>query len=276
MESLQELIFRARFIMADAPERLKIFDLVNGRRNTEEIAKFLKRHVNNVRRDLTLLSDAGLIQALLEDGKPVKKDGFPVYDKVPLARTIPSRYFIAPSRLPVKADIEAVTNVKKSRKPSRIPLPLTIPNEEEVLQIAKNGEDQIYEFKRQGTDIPKITKEIAAMLNTNQGGIIFYGIEDDGSIEGSDLTAQQLDQPIQNSIRSTISPSVNVKIKSVQVMGSTVIIILVPPWNRRDVYVHVQNEKVYIRKGTNVFAAKQDELKKLHSGIIVDDIRDGG
>ncbi len=268
MESLQELIFRARFIMADAPERLKIFDVVNGRRNTEEIAKLLKRHINNVRRDLTLLSDAGLIQTLLEDGKPVKKNGFPIYDKVPLARTIPSRYFIAPSRLPVKTDIEAVSNVRKSRKTSRIPSPLTIPNEEEILQIAKNGEDQIYEFKRQGTDIPKITKEIAAMLNTTQGGIIFYGIEDDGSIEGSDLTAQQLDQPIQNSVRSTIFPSATVKVKSIQVMGSTVVLILVPPWNRKDVYLH--NEKVYIRRGTNVFAAKQDELRKLHSGTAVD------
>lgn len=267
MESLQELIFRARFIMADAPERLKIFEAVNGRRNTEEIAKLLNRHINNVRRDLTHLSDAGLIQALVEDGKQVKKGSFPVYDKVPLARTIPIRYFTVPSRLPVKADIAAVSKARKSRTISRISEPLPAPNEEEVLQIAKNGEDQLYEFKRQGTDIQKMTKEIAAMLNTNQGGIIFYGIEDDGSIEGSDLNAQQLDQPIQNSVRSTIFPSANIKIKSVQVMGSTVVLILVPPWNRKDVYVH--NEKVYVRRGTNVFAARQDELRKLHSGVVV-------
>ncbi len=40
-----------------------------------------------------------------------------------------------------------------------------------------------------------------------------------------------------------------------------------PPWNRWDVYQF--DEKVLIRKGTNAFAAKPEELRKLHRGEFV-------
>ena len=93
MINLQELILRGRFIMADAPERLKVFEYVNGKHNAEDISKLTKRHVNNIRRDLVKLTDAELIQPCLENGSPLKKDEFLVYEKVPLARTVPLRYF---------------------------------------------------------------------------------------------------------------------------------------------------------------------------------------
>lgn len=251
--------------MADAPSRLTVFDKVNGRLSTEDIAKLTKRHVNSVRRDLTLLADAGLIEPVLEKGNPIKKNGYPVYDKVPLARTIPLRYFSTPASLKraVEEDLALLSTSKKSAN-SRIPKPLVFPTENETLQIAKAGEDQLYEFKGQGTEMQKITREIAAMLNTHQGGIIFYGIDDSGTIEGSDLSLQKFDQSLQNSVRNAISPSATVKPRMLKVLGSSVIAVLVPPWNKKNVYQH--NEKVLIRKGTNVFAAKPDELRQLHTG----------
>jgi hypothetical protein len=268
MDSLQELIFRGRFVMANAPERLKVFECVNGRRNTDEIARILKRHVNSVRRDLTILADAGLIQPVIEKGEEIKKNNFPVFEKIPLARAIPLRYFSTPTKLPgtVETGIMA-TGISRKNVVNRVPKSLIFPTEQEILQIAKNGEDQIYEFKRQGTDVQKLTKEVAAMLNTHQGGIIFYGIEDDGTIEGSDVELQKLDQPLQNSIRNAISPSATIKLKAIEVLGNKVIVIIVPPWNKKNIYQF--NEKVYIRKGTNVFAAKPDELRDLHSGKYV-------
>ncbi len=264
MDSLQELISRGRFILADAPERLKTFETVNGRRNTAEIAEIVKRHINSIRRDLTLLSDAGLIQPLIENGQQIKKNGFPIFEKVPLARTIPVRYFSTPNRLPTKSNEARVPFTNSRKGQTRIPKPLTIPTEEEILQIANAGEDQFYEFKGQGTDTQKLTREIAAMLNTYQGGIVFYGIDDAGTIEGSEISQQKFDQPLQNSVRNAISPSATIEIRTVKVLGSNVIVIRVPPWNRKDIYQY--NEKVLIRKGTNVFAAKPDELRQLHSG----------
>lgn len=268
MESLQELIFRARFVMANAPGRLEVFDSVNGKRTTIDIAKLVKRHVNNVRRDLTLLADAGLIQPVLEKGASVKRNRFPVYEKVPLARTIPLRYFSTPAKLASNVEISR-SSLNTSRKNSnvRAPKPLAFPTEDEILQLAKSGEDQLHEFKGQGTEMQKITREIAAMLNTYHGGIILYGVDDSGTIEGSDFPLQKFDQSLQNSVRNAISPSATIKLKSIQVLGHNIIAILVPPWNKKNVYQY--NEKVLIRRGTNAFAAKPDELRELHSGKYV-------
>lgn len=130
--------------------------------------------------------------------------------------------------------------------------------------MCRSGEDQTVEFKAAGTEVRKITKEIAAMLHTRLGGIILYGVDDDGTIHGSDMTRQRLDQPLQNSIKNSIAPAAVVGLKSVSVLGAEVVVVIVPPWNRRDVYQF--DEKVYLRKGTNVFAAKPEELRKLHRG----------
>ena len=263
MINLQEMILRGRFIMAEAPERLKVFERVNSKRTAEDIAKLTKRHVNSVRRDLTKLADVGLIQPCIKDGAPVKQNGFLVYEKVQLARAVPLHYFNSPARLPraPKGLVESVA--ESSPRKQHKPKPLAVPTQQEILDIARNGESQIHEFKGQGTEARKITKEIAAMLHTRQGGIIFYGIDDDGNIEGSDIPVQKLDQPLQNSIKNSISPAATVRLNTVSVLGNSIIVIIVPPWNKTDVYQF--DEKILIRKGTNVFAAKPEEVKKLHS-----------
>ncbi len=269
MADLQELILRGRFIMSDTQERLKVFENVNGKRNTPEIAKPTKRHANSVRRDLNILADSGLIQPHIEKGEPSKKNGFPIYEKVPLARTIPIHYFSNPSQLPKARIYDPASSKTPSRQQNKSKKlqSLAIPSETEILDIAKSGESQIHEFKSQGTEARKITREIAAMLNTRQGGIIFYGIDDDGNIEGSDINQQKLDQPLQNSIRNSISPAATVRLHTVQVIGSRIIAIIVPSWNKKDIYQF--DEKILLRKGTNVFAAKPEEVRKLHSGIYI-------
>jgi predicted HTH transcriptional regulator len=105
-----------------------------------------------------------------------------------------------------------------------------------LLDICKNGEDQVFEFKGRGIVPNKIAREIGAMLNTRQGGIIFYGVEDDGTIQGSDVPRQKLDQAVQNSVKSNISPAAVVKLHTIKVLGHDLIAILVPPWNRKDAY----------------------------------------
>ena len=264
--NLQEVIVRGRFIFSKSPEKLKVFEVINGKRNTREIAEQLDRHVNAVRRDLRLIEDIGLIQQVLTDGEPLRKDGLPVYEKIPIAGTIPIRYFREPTRLPKSPRIIPVPSQNRSRKAKVQPV-LQIPTEQQILDIARHGEDQIYEFKSQGTDIKKITNEIGAFLNTRQGGMILYGIDDNGNIEGTDISRQDFDQPMQNSIKNTIDPPATVRLTSVDVMGSEVIVIIVPPWNLKDVY-HTGG-KVLIRRGTNAFTAKAEEAKRLYNGEII-------
>lgn len=211
------------------------------------------------------MRDAGLIQNSV-DGNSQRKQtsAHPVYEKVPLARTVPARYFLGTAL--VRKEVAAkVQKRPHQRHDHRRPLP--VPSEQEILDICKNGEDQIYEFKASRTDVRKLTREICAMLNTKSGGIVFYGIDDDGTITGTDISRQALDQPLQNSIKNSISPAATIVLKTVPVMGTEVILIIVPPWNRHDVFQF--DEKVLIRKGTNVFAARPEELKRLHQRIPV-------
>jgi hypothetical protein len=262
---LQELITRGRFIFAGAPDRLTLFQLVDGRQNTSQLAKRTRRHVNNVRRDLNKMRDAGLILAKLDrGGVEVQSSGFPVYEKVPLARTIPAYYFRGmPITKRRASDVETAAGARSSDRRKSLP----VPTEQEILDICKDGEDQLYEFKTAGTDARKLAREVCAMLNTKSGGLVFYGVDDNGTITGTDVSRQRLDQPLQNSIKNSISPAATVTLRSVSVMGTGVLVIIVPPWNRRDVYQF--DERVLIRKGTNVFAVRPEELKKLHQGKYV-------
>jgi len=262
---LQELVTRGRFILSAADERLQVFSLINGKRSAREIAKTVKRAETNVLRDLLKMRDVGLVGVRTDsEGKPVKKHGSVIYQKEPLARQIPLAYFKGPIKPPSSI---AMRPSPKTTGTTRRPKILRVPTETEILDICRSGEDQIYEFKGAGVDASKLAKEIVAFLNTRQGGIILYGVQDDGTIIGTDLKAQVLDQRVQNAVRHSVKPAAHVQIKGVRVMGSEVVLIIAPPWNRQDVY-HCDG-RVYIRKGTNVFAITPEESKKLHKGAYV-------
>lgn len=267
MTTLQELITRGRFVMADAPARLRVFEAVDGRCTARDIALATGRHENNVRRDLATLRDAGLIQPKLhEDGGPVLREGLLIYEQVPLARTISTKYFQSTAKRPERVEVRSSESRRRASATNGVQ-ELALPDENEILSIANHGEDQLYEFKAPGTDVSKVIREIGAMLNTSRGGLLLYGIEDDGTIAGAGVSRQDFDQPLQNSIKNSIAPAAVIKLHSVSVMGSDVLVIIVPPWNRSDIYQ--TGERILIRKGTNVFAARPEEVKKLHRGEAV-------
>jgi len=220
------------------------------------------RHINNIHRDLRQLRDIGLIQERTKDGAIQKKDGFTLYEKTPLARAVAISYFTGPRKVN-KTKLPPPPRKDKGKRPR----PLPLPSDKEILDMCKKGEGQTLEFKSAGTDVRKISKEIAAMLNTREGGIILYGVDDDGNIQGSDVSRQRFDQPLQNSVKSSIGPAATISLKAVTVIGYELLVIIVPPWNRKDVY-HF-DDRVLIRKGTNTFAAKPEESRKLHDGQYV-------
>lgn len=261
---LQELIARGRFMFSRAPARLRVFSLVNGRRSAKGIAVESKRRLTNTLRDLQALREVALIELRRDpDGNSLKKDGSLVYEKSSLARHIPVNYFQGPVR------IETSPRSRPSKKSKALAKakPVRMPTEQEVLDICSRGEDQIYEFKGQGVDATKLAKEVGAFLNTRSGGMILYGVDDGGRLVGSDLTRQRLDQPLQNAVRHSISPTAHIDLRSVTVMGTEILVIIVPPWNRKNVYFY--DGRPYVRKGTNAFPAKPDEITKLHRGEYV-------
>ncbi len=90
----------------------------------------------------------------------VTKDGFTLYEKSPLARTIPISYFTGANKAALRPRAAVGTAAQKSNKVKR-PQVLALPTETEILDMCKRGEDQTLEFKAAGTEVRKITKEIA-------------------------------------------------------------------------------------------------------------------
>lgn len=263
---IQELISRGRLLFQGAPKRFEAFELVNGKTIAKDIAKKTGRSLSSILHDLQKMKDMDIIRPRIDrEQRVVMKQGSPVFEKVPLLRHVSMKYFEDPIKAKKKFGKQARTVQKK--KKNRQLQAISIPTKTEILEICKTGEDQLYEFKGAGAKTENLAREVGAFANTRRGGIIFYGVDDDGTISGSDKHRQKLDQSLQNSVRNTISPSLTVSIKEKDLLGYRVVLIIVPPWNRKDVYHY--NDKVLIRKGTNVFAAKPEESKKLHKGICV-------
>ena len=263
---LQELISRGRMLFSGAEKRLRVYELVNGKRTAKDIARATRRSHSSVSQDLQKMRDLGLIQTKSNnEGVGIKKEGGLIAEKVPLLRHVPQSYFSDPVKAKKRMPKPSQKTVRRQNRNTT--QSLRIPKEAEILDICRNGEDQLYEFKSAGVEMNKIAREVAAFANTRNGGIVFYGVDDDGTISGSDMHRQKIDQSLQNSLRNTVSPALTVRIAEKEVMGYVVILILVPQWNCKDVYQH--NGRVLIRRGTNVFSAKPEELKILHVGQYV-------
>jgi len=256
---LQELVARARILFQGAPKRVLVFELVNGKRPAKDIARQSGRSLSTTLADLQKMKDMELLRYRRDsDGKPLRKSDSIVYEKDPLLKHLSKNYFEEPTRLPKsrkkKPNLRGALSVRSIKTPT----------EQEILDICSGGEDQIYEFKCAATDIRTISKEVCAFANTKMGGIIFYGIQNDGSIENADMKRQVFDQRLQNSIRNTVSPALSAKIIEKDVLGHKIFLVIVSPWNRKDVYQY--EGRVYLRHGTNVFAAKPEEVRQLYDG----------
>jgi Schlafen, AlbA_2 len=260
---LQELVARARLLFEGAEKRRRVFELINGKRSAKEIARMSGKKLSGTLHDLQKMRDMELItQRLDANGSIVKRDNSIVYERAPLLKHLSSSYFKEPERLVRKKP------QGESRRPkTRVMSAVSTPSIKETLDICNSGEDQLYEFKAAGTSADKLAKEICAFANTKMGGIIFYGVEDDGSIAGSDMTKQRFDQMLQNSIKHNVTATPAIKLVSQDILGYNIILIIVPPWNKGAVH-HFQ-DGVYIRRGTNVFKTKADETRKLHDGEYV-------
>ena len=117
--------------------------------------------MSNVGRDLQRMRDMDIIKEKIDKtGNVVKKDGAIVYEKHPLLKHL-SESFSRKSLTLLSS--KTPFNKKDSVRTAGFP---TLPSPSDILQIAKEGETQIYEFKAPGTTADKIAKEIAGYVHT--------------------------------------------------------------------------------------------------------------
>ena len=77
--------------------------------------------------------------------------------------------------------------------------------DEEIRIRLSQGEDSATQFKRGSVGIAKLSSELAAFTNA-AGGVIFFGVEDDGTICGlSKPDVKQLDSEVANASNDSVA-----------------------------------------------------------------------
>lgn len=120
------------------------------------------------------------------------------------------------------------------------------------------------EFKRELTDA--IKKEIIAFANT-EGGALYVGIEDDGTVCGIDDAHFSLEKA-SNMIHDSILPDilVHATLSIVKINNKDVLKIVVSRGSRRPYYLKKKGLKpsgVFIRYGTSVSEASEDNIRQM-------------
>ena len=99
--------------------------------------------------------------------------------------------------------------------------------EEIRLRIAQ-GEDSRTQFKRGPIGVSKLAAELAAFSNA-EGGVILFGVDDDGTVVGLDKAAKKaLDKELSNAANDNVRPSVYPRTEFHTIDGKQILVVDVP------------------------------------------------
>lgn len=128
----------------------------------------------------------------------------------------------------------------------------------------KKMENLTTEFKRQYTD--DIKKTVIAFANTN-GGKIFIGIEDDGSVIGvkdTDDTMLKMTNAIRDSIKPDVTLFTNCTVEEID--GCPVIVLEIQKGTASPYYLSskgIRPEGVFVRQGASTVPATENAILKM-------------
>ncbi|WP_233004964.1 AlbA family DNA-binding domain-containing protein [Exiguobacterium aurantiacum] len=125
-------------------------------------------------------------------------------------------------------------------------------------------ESPTVEFKRELTDA--VVHEVIAFANT-QGGVLYIGIEDDGTVLGVPNAHQQL-EAVSNKLHDNIQPAilVHLYLEVVELDKKEVIKIAVARGTRRPYHLKrkgMESSGVFIRYGTSVTNASAENIRQM-------------
>nr|WP_321397006.1 RNA-binding domain-containing protein [uncultured Desulfobacter sp.] len=133
----------------------------------------------------------------------------------------------------------------------------------ELLEIIANGENSGVEFKRDDIRPEQLAKEIVALLNF-QGGRVFIGVDDNGSISG--IQRPNIEEWVMNVISDKVHPSILPFYEEVKVDDNTKVVVLTFPQGNSKPYVrrHNKAEEVFIRVGSTSRLATREQQMRLY------------
>jgi predicted HTH transcriptional regulator len=142
----------------------------------------------------------------------------------------------------------------------------------EAKKIIDAGENYRIEFKRKFSTYEKIAKEIIALANSN-GGKIFFGVDDDGSIIGVE-SEKETAYLISQTANEFCQPRVKLNISVIELYGKDVIVSEIPesqtkPHRIQDYkrQINYRTAKVFIRMNSKSVQASKEMIKYLHTSF---------
>ncbi|MBW7888317.1 MAG: putative DNA binding domain-containing protein [Bacteroidetes bacterium] len=137
-------------------------------------------------------------------------------------------------------------------------------NLSDIKQLITDGEGDELEFKRKVSSPEKIAKTISAFANT-KGGIILFGIDDDGSLIGVESEKTEIDL-IRSAGEYYCDPPVQLSFEYIPYHRREIIIVTIPESEQKPHFVKSNTEEVpraYIRVRDNSVIASKEVIKVL-------------
>jgi predicted HTH transcriptional regulator len=143
-------------------------------------------------------------------------------------------------------------------------------NHKNLLSLLEQGENLSIEFKQRFSDYKKIAKEFIAFANTN-GGVVLFGIDDDGSIYGVESEKSETEL-IKETFQNYIEPKIDYEISYVDLENREIVCVEIPesknkPHRIQDYLsnLDINSAQVYIRVNDKSVLASKEMIKILQS-----------
>lgn len=132
----------------------------------------------------------------------------------------------------------------------------------ELLELIRNGENSLVEFKRDALDARRLAQELVAFTNQH-GGRVLLGVDDDGSVVG--LQRADLEQFVMNVSRDKVRPEIIPTYEVIRDVGpgKDVAVVTLEPGYAVHAVWHDNRRSYYIRVGTQSREANEEELSRL-------------
>lgn len=137
-----------------------------------------------------------------------------------------------------------------------------------VLDYIANGENSGVEFKRDDISLEQFAREVVAFANF-QGGFIFLGVEDDGTISG--IQRRNLQDWVLNVFRDKIFPQIIPYYEEIAIDGKKIAVITIGQGISKPYVVRNNGrEEIFIRMGSRCELASREQQARLFatSGLL--------
>ena len=134
---------------------------------------------------------------------------------------------------------------------------------DEIAQVVQGGETMYAEFKSAAARPESLVTAFISFLNT-AGGVLWLGIEDDGTVTGVadvDGAHQRVDQILANNV----TPRATAFIEQVEVGGKPLLKIALPRGVDRPYYT--QRGQCYVRQNAGKRLASREEIRRMYMAV---------